>query len=431
MRRHGWLLSGMVVVGATGVAVALRPGPAAPAALTVPVGLSPWSVAVDATVHRAFVANTGENSLSVMDTTTGAVLQKITVVALPTCVIADSFTHRAFAMNANADVSVVDTSSATVLRTLTLASNGGNPVQAVYAEVNPESGLVLITLDDATNPGTLTVLSAASGAILRQVRVGSYPVGTADDGRTGHAFVANNNDGTVSMIDVMTGRVLRAISVSSGSSNAGPWEIAIDEQRGHVFVSNANNGTVSMLDSRGGTVLRTVYVPAGPSTVLVDSHTARAFVSTDDGTSVLDTRTGTLLRTVAVGPPDSSTHEPEAMRVDVRSDRVYAINPSFYDDKTSWTYESVSMLDARSGRVLERWRVGNTPVALAVDEQARRLVVVNQRGGSYSGAAAAPTQSGPWAWASSVASRWLPWLVHPAPRPAPGSGTVTILDTSH
>jgi len=45
--------------------------------------------------------------------------------------------------------------------------------------------------DTSTGPGTVSVLDADSGALLRTAGVGVNPMAVAVDGRTGHAFVVN------------------------------------------------------------------------------------------------------------------------------------------------------------------------------------------------------------------------------------------------
>jgi YVTN family beta-propeller protein len=128
-------------------------------------------------------------------------------------------------------------------------------------------------------------------------------------------------------------------------------------------------------------LVRTVGLDQPPTAMVVDTHTARAFVGTAaSGTpghvAVVDTRSGGLLRTVAVGAT------PLALAVDERGGRVFVARAD----------ASLSLLDARSGRVRRTVALGLVPVAMAIDAQAGHLVVAGVAvGGPLTGAAGAGT----------------------------------------
>lgn len=153
---------------------------------------------------------------------------------------------------------------------------------------------------------------------------------------------------------------VRQDHVSVGSAGPGPRTCASPD-------GNCLRGSVSMLDVRNGRVLRTVNVEQNPVNIVTDEQTQRIFVvsagnsQSDIGTvSVLDARTGAILRTTAVG------YQPAGAAVDVRRAHVYVTNG---DSGT------VSVLDARDGRALGAFRVVAGPQAVAVDEQADRVFV--------------------------------------------------------
>jgi YVTN family beta-propeller protein len=77
----------------------------------------------------------------------------------------------------------------------------------------------------------------------------------------------------------------------------------VDLVSGHVFVANSADNTVTMLDARTGRVLHTTAVGGDPEQLQINPHTARTFVlnQTDGSVSVLDTRTGAVLHTLRLG----------------------------------------------------------------------------------------------------------------------------------
>jgi YVTN family beta-propeller protein len=84
---------------------------------------------------------------------------------------------------------------------------------------------------------------------------------------------------------------------------------------------------------------------------------------------------------------------------------------------------SVSVLDVRCGVVLRTLAVGVHPLAVAVDQQARRAFVVN-----YGGSMREPAS---W-WAPWMARlrRWLPWLPQPMPVVRTEPASVSVIDVS-
>jgi DNA-binding beta-propeller fold protein YncE len=224
----------------------------------------------------------------------------------------------------------------------------------------------------------------------------------------------------------------------------------VDTRTGHVFVANDGDsattldnglgGSVSMLDARSGRVLRTILVGRDPATVVAGEPTGRVFVvhgrpghrgyfidNGSSGTDVLDARSGARLRTAAVGasPADDIgaaiyTH---LVAVDPRTGHAFVIDRPAVDRKGTSTRGSVSVLDARSGRVLRRIPVGTAPMALAVDETTTRLFVVNEDPERMPG-----KRPNLWGWIPRAVRRGVPWLSQPSPQTY--NGSVTVIDPS-
>jgi DNA-binding beta-propeller fold protein YncE len=143
-----------------------------------------------------------------------------------------------------------------------------------------------------------------------------------------------------------------------------PVALAVDTRTQHAFVRNGD-GTVSVLDLTRGTPLRTVVVSkpdANAKGLAVDEQTGRIFVTSGSAVSVLDATSGSLLRKVRLGA------FPVDIGVDTTANRVFV--PTGFG--------TVSMLDARSGALLRTVHTGGAPdlpPAVAVDERTRRVFV--------------------------------------------------------
>jgi DNA-binding beta-propeller fold protein YncE len=163
--------------------------------------------------------------------------------------------------------------------------------------------------------------------------------------------------------------------------------MAVDGHTGHIFIAagatpGQSRGTVTMLDEHTLAVVRTVTVGALPTALLLDARRNRIFVvngmsqnpSRNAATglwntvSVLDTRTGAGLRTV---PLRGWT---DAVIVDPRTGHLWTATSSFVK-KDQRLLEHVKELDATTGALLHRVPVSNHAQDLALDQQARRLIV--------------------------------------------------------
>jgi DNA-binding beta-propeller fold protein YncE len=89
------------------------------------------------------------------------------------------------------------------------------------------------------NPG-----SATFGTILNSISVGTAPQGVAVSEHLGMAVVANNSDGTVSIVDLTKG-TQPVPAVATGKS---PTGIAINDATGVAFVANFGSNTVSEIN---------------------------------------------------------------------------------------------------------------------------------------------------------------------------------------
>jgi YVTN family beta-propeller protein len=159
----------------------------------------------------------------------------------------------------------------------------------------------------------------------------------------------------------------RDVTVRTVTLGVFPSAVALDTQTGHAFVTNALDASVSVVDDASGTVLRTVPVGsnggADPEDVLADSALGRAYVTTDDGDLTLfDTDTGAILRSGSLGANSA------ALVVDPANGHLFV---------ASTDSGEVQMLDGRTATPLLARQSGNFPVALAIDSAAHRLFVVN------------------------------------------------------
>lgn len=351
----------LLLIGPRGSAYA---SPAGHVLRTVTVGRLPTAVAVDSRVHRAYVVNTAENTVSVLDSRNGDVLRKISLGYEPVKQILgyqigiDEGIDRVYVViqrepSQPSKVVLLDARSGRALHVSATGLYSGKP------GINTRAHRVFIPNLDSN---TVSVLDGRSGAVLRSIHVGAGPSQIAVAEGTGHAFVANS-DGTISMLDAVTGTVLRTVRTGGGSHGFSP---IVGGPFGKVFVFS-QNGRMTVLDATSGRVIRTVAVGTLVGDAGVDAQTGRMFVANagqnlnGNSVSMLDARTGIRLRVITTGLG------PVGVVVDAAAGHILVANEGG---------NSVSTLDAQTGTVLRTTPVRN-PIAIAIDAGAHRVLALD------------------------------------------------------
>jgi YVTN family beta-propeller protein len=173
-------------------------------------------------------------------------------------------------------------------------------------------------------------------------------------------YVANNQDGTVSVIDTIEGAVVRTIEV-------GGHPYAVAGALGQAFVTDygfyggQSTHTVSVIAARGNLI---EIAPVGyyPTGVAVSPDDRRIYVANNEGsyndthpgtTTVINATTGAVMDTLPVGGC--------AVAVSDNGDQVYLTSPGYDTTFTS----KVSIVDLPTGQITAV-PIHGMPNALAV-----------------------------------------------------------------
>jgi DNA-binding beta-propeller fold protein YncE len=176
------------------------------------IELFPQGVTLDARRGRVFVSSPGSDCVSVLETRHGLLLRTTHVGTNPTTPIVDEQTGRVFvASAAAATVSVLAAGTGRLLRTVALGPAAGTARVGLGQWAGPDSmqhivaagaepglvalaersGRVLVATSSTTAQavGSVSVLDAHSGAVLRTIPVSGDPVAVAVDERVRRALI--------------------------------------------------------------------------------------------------------------------------------------------------------------------------------------------------------------------------------------------------
>lgn len=301
----------------------------------------------------AYVANSNDNTVSVINTATDATVGgPIPVGQNPEGVTVSPNGSRVYVVNwctgtpsnctGNGTVSVINTATNAVFATVPVGHN------ATGAAVSPDGSRVYVT---NYSDNTVSVIDTATNSVVATIPVGSLPFGIAvsPDGR--RIYIANHvSNGTISVIDTATDDVVATVPVGSQ-----PDDVVVSPDGSRVYVSNycettsCNNGSVSVIDTATNNVVATIPVGLYPYSLAVTPDGSRIYVAINQNNGivpVIDASTNTVVATVSVGSYPSGV----AMSPD--GSQIYVTNMS---DNT------VSVLDASTNTVVATIPVGANP----------------------------------------------------------------------
>ncbi|OYU93501.1 MAG: hypothetical protein CFE45_20795 [Burkholderiales bacterium PBB5] len=281
----------------------------------------------------AYITNQGSHDVSVIDLASLQTVATVPVGRSPAGVVAAGATGRVYVSNPDSrSISVIDMARQQVVATLPA---GQGPV-GIAASAD---GLSLFVADWFANQ-LLSYDLRQPAQPPTATAVGQAPAGVAAAGN-GLAWVAERDDNRVALVDTRAQQVLARVAVGDH-----PFALLLDAPSQRLYVMNVNSNDVSVIDSRSHQLLATVKVGRAPYGAALADGGRLLYVTNQhaDSVSVIDTRTLQLRQTLeGFGYPEG---------IAAQGNRVYVVN---------WMDETLSVLDAASGRALAQIPTGRNP----------------------------------------------------------------------
>jgi YVTN family beta-propeller protein len=190
-------------------------------------------------------------------------------------------------------------------------------------------------------------------------------------------YVANDNSGTVSVINAVTNAVEATISVGRF-----PQSLAITPDGRRVYVASTGDDSVSVIDTATNTVTATITdLPTlgnglnnGPSAVVVSPDGSRVYAANSMGQGavwVIDTTTNSVLNTIVYAPA-VQLNTTGALAISRDGGNLYVTN-------ISYGTPTMSVINTANGNV-SAVQFGNFPGAVAVSPDGRLLYATTSSG---------------------------------------------------
>jgi YVTN family beta-propeller protein len=286
----------------------------------------------------AYITNTEDNTVSVIDTATNTVASTVSVGLGSWGVGVNPDGTKVYVANrGSGTVSVIDTATNKVTATLKVG-NGANGVA-----VTSDGTKVYVTNINSNN--SVSVIDTATNKVTGTFKVGKGASGVAVTPNGKKVYVVNSNSNSVSVIDTVRNKVTATLNVKNGASG-----VAVTPDGTKAYVTSSGFNSVSVIDTDRNKVTATLKVGKGASGIAVAPDGTKVYVANrGDGTvSVIDTATNKVTSTVSVG------NYPFGVSVTSDGTKVYVVNSGS---------NSVSVIDTATNKVTATVLVGRKPIA--------------------------------------------------------------------
>jgi len=259
-------------------------------------------------------------------------------------------------------VSIIDTVTDEVVRTLPEQGKLGAKIQAVVAD---RGGQTAFVVDAAGN--ALIALDIASGQIQQRIAVGGSPEGAtlSPSGKT--IAVCVEDDDTVAFVDVATRAVARKIATQGKN----PEHCVFSADGRWLLTSNENSDDVDLIDLGAGRSVALIHTTGHPRGIAWLAHKPLAYIAqeTANGADLIDTGKHTVIGSIPTGlRPADALASPDGRYVFI----------------SNGGDASVAAIATASNKVVANIAVGKRPWNMAMTADSKKLYVANGRSNSVS-----------------------------------------------
>jgi len=259
---------------------------------SVTAGDMPAGVILSADGSKAYIANTGSSTVSVINTTTNKVTRTIQVSGGSPIGMAASKNGKWLyvADQTGGQVSVINLATGTETQAIPAGSN------AYGVALSPDDSKLYAT-NFTGGLGSVLVINTATNAVTASVNTELSPAGVVVSPDGTRVYTANQISGSVSVINATTNTFVTSINVGKGATG-----ISISPDGSKLYVSNSGEGTVSVINTATNTEVLKIGVGSNPVGISVNADGSLVYVANagSQTVSIIDATTNTVVNTVSV-----------------------------------------------------------------------------------------------------------------------------------
>jgi YVTN family beta-propeller protein len=230
----------------------------------VPVGAQPVHVVNSLDGRRLFVTNFAGASVSVIDTSTWTVTKTITTPASPHGIVLSPDGHSAYvACYGAASIVAIDTASLQVAQTIALPA-----LSEPYGIATSSDGRYLYASDNLTGRLFVVDTSNGGGHVLPSVLVGQRPalIAHSSDGKT--LYVTSGGSHSLAVVSLTPDPAHPSVRATVNLSGY-PHGLAVTPDGRYVVVATTSGKTLMVVDTQTDTVVATAPGESYPNDVLI------------------------------------------------------------------------------------------------------------------------------------------------------------------
>ncbi|WP_082696069.1 cytochrome D1 domain-containing protein [Aquitalea pelogenes] len=200
----------------------------------------------------------------------------------------------------------------------------------------------------SSEDNAITVIDLRRKVLIAKVATGAFPHGLRASPNGSELYVANVKDDSVSVIDTKSLKEIDRIHVGHA-----PVQVGFSPDGRLVYVSLRDDNQIAVIDTTNNQITTRVAVGKNPIQVFASNDGNKVYVANqgsdaqpDDKVSILDARNNVITSTVTTG---LGAH---GVVVSPGSEAAFITNTKA---------NTVSVINAKSGKVIANYSVGNNP----------------------------------------------------------------------
>jgi gliding motility-associated-like protein len=261
---------------------------------TIAVGAKPLSLSVSPDGTRVYVANSGDNSISVINTSTDKVIYTITQINSPYCVKVNlAFTLMYVANYNSKTVTVINTATNSVVTTI--------PVNDTPTDlcISPDGTRVYV-IDGFNN---IDVIDAITNKVINNFSTAGIFNGISVSPDGSLVYFTDSGYDYIGVIKTSTLTFANTISFS-----VQPYDVTVSPGGNTAYTSMFKEGTVDLINLANNSIVSKISVGTQPQSLFLNYDNSFVYVANvgSNSVSVINTSTNKVIANIPVGKTPNS-----------------------------------------------------------------------------------------------------------------------------